>query len=430
MEPLRRRQLICAAAALFCLGAARGEEGPHFEIQRLKTIEVPGRSAEIVAWAPAHRMLLATNGSDRQLLLFEVRQLDPPDIRALDMDATRDQAQGILLDGEPTSVAAHPTQPVAFVTAPHPDPGNRGGVFVVDLREDSRGRIIGSQPVGFHPDSIAISPDGRWAVIANEAEGDSVLPGSASVLDLVGWTVAAPLSPEGFPAHELFPPAKDLSAEPGNIEPEYVAIDPRSRFAAISLQENDAIWFIDLRGAQPLSAGILRLPAGAHPDGVALLDGAAGEPGDVLMAVCEEGGAARDGEFRGQALSFWRVSPERLVGAQLLSRVELLPLYADKDGRPRRVDPESVALVRFRGRVLAVASLERRDEVIIFDVTDPQHPRRLGGYSTGRRPEGIQVIPNADDLIVITGDEGAGAERRGQITIGRIRALRRPAGLP
>lgn len=421
MEPLWRRQLICAAAALLCLSAARGD-GPHFEIQRLKTIEVPGRSAEIVAFASAQRLLLATNSPDRQLLLFDVRQLDPPDIQALDLDTARDQAQGILLEGEPTSVAVHPVQPVAFVAAPHPDPGNRGGVFVVDLREESRGRIIGSQPVGFHPDSIAISPDGRWAVIANEAEGDPNLPGSASVLDLAGWTVATPLSPEGFPAHELFPPAKDLSAEPGNIEPEYVAIDPRSRFAAVSLQENDAIWFIDLRGAQPVSAGVLRLPAGARPDGVALLDGASGEPEDALMAVCEEGGAARDGEFRGHALSFWRVSPERLPEARLLSRVDLLPLYAAEDGRPRRVDPESVALVRFHGRVLALATLERRDEVIVFDVTDSKQPARLGGYATGRRPEGIIVIPGTDNLILITGDEGAGADRRGQITIGRVRA--------
>lgn len=421
MEPLWRRQLIRAAAALLCLSAAHGEEGPHFEIQRLKTIEVPGRSAEIVAFAPAQRLLLATNSADRQLLLFDVRQLDPPDVRALELDPALDHAQGILLEGEPTSVAVHPTQPVAFVTAPHPDRGNRGGVFVVDLREESRGRIIGSQPVGFHPDSIAIAPNGRWAVIAAEAEGDPNLPGSASVLELAGWTVAEPLSPAGFPAHELFPPAKDLAEAPGNIEPEYVAMDPRSRFAAISLQENDAVWFVDLRGTPPVSAGVLRLPAGAHPDGVALLDGAAGEPNDALMAVCEEGGAARDGVFHGHALSFWRVSPERLPEAQLLSRVELLPLYAGEDGRRRRVDPESVALVRFQRRVLALATLERRDEVIVFEVTDPKQPARLGSYATGRRPEGIIVIPAGDDLIVITGDEGAGDDRRGQITIGRVR---------
>lgn len=212
-----------------------------------------------------------------------------------------------------------------------------------------------------------------------------------------------------------------MGLPPGAIEPEYVAIDPPSRFAAVSLQENDAVFFVDLRGPRPTAAGVLRLPGGAQPDGIALLDGAAGDGDRLLMAVAEEGDRAPDGEWRGHALSFWSVRPDRLPEAELLSRVELLPLFRRSDGRPRRVDPESVALIRFAGRVLAPATLERRDAVIVVDVTDPRAPIVAGQYPTGRRPEGLIVIPNGEDRLIVTADEGVGDEGPGEITFGRIR---------
>ena len=103
--------------------------------------------------------------------------------------------------------------------------------------------------------------------------------------------------------------------------------------------------------------------------------------------------------------------------AELLSRVEHLPLFRRSDGRPRRVDPESVALVRFAGRVLAVASLEQSDAVIVVDVSAPRAPVVVGHYPTGRRPEGLIVVPDGENLLALTGDEGSG-----EITFGRIRA--------
>lgn len=187
MESLRTGQLVPAALALGLLPAIAARAEPRtLSLERLATLEVYARSAEIVACAPAQRLLLATDGPGRALSVFAAPRLDPPDLQPLDFDPEREGIQGIAVGGEPTSVAVHPTQPAALVTVPDADSTRRGRVLFIDLRPDTRGRVLFSQAVGLHPDSVAVSPNGRWAVIANEGEGTPDGPGSVTVLDLDG----------------------------------------------------------------------------------------------------------------------------------------------------------------------------------------------------------------------------------------------------
>ncbi len=61
----------------------------------------------------------------------------------------------------------------------------------------STGSVLGSVDVGYHPDSVTITPDGNRLVIANEGEFISnagpQTPGSVSVVQLTGVTSAADL---------------------------------------------------------------------------------------------------------------------------------------------------------------------------------------------------------------------------------------------
>ena len=59
----------------------------------------------------------------------------------------------------------------------------------------------------------------------------------------MNWTVGRDAAEVSLPAFEL-PGLESLVGEPADrIEPEYVTFDPRSRFAIVTLQENDA--FVD-----------------------------------------------------------------------------------------------------------------------------------------------------------------------------------------
>ncbi|WP_341360018.1 choice-of-anchor I family protein [Georgenia sp. M64] len=128
-------------------------------------------------------------------------------------------------------------------------------------------QVLGSVTVGAQPDMVTVTPDGRRAVVANEGEPAadySVDPeGSVSVVDLPR-TVAAP--DEDAVAHadlrdvelpdgvRVFGPEVPLEGEAGylaaqNLEPEYVAVDARSRTAYVTLQENNALAVVDLASA-------------------------------------------------------------------------------------------------------------------------------------------------------------------------------------
>lgn len=103
--------------------------------------------------------------------------------------------------------------------------------------------------LGGQPDSIAVSPDGNYAVIAIENErdedlGDGVLPqlpgGWVSVLDIssdnvLDWTIT-----------EVILSNVEGIEHPEDSEPEYVSIN-ENNIAVVTLQENNGIILVDLQ---------------------------------------------------------------------------------------------------------------------------------------------------------------------------------------
>jgi 2',3'-cyclic-nucleotide 2'-phosphodiesterase (5'-nucleotidase family) len=139
------------------------------------------------------------------------------------------------------------------------------------------GAVIGSVPVGYHPDAVAIR-NGKVA-IANEgqhawtgdednpgtvAEFDAFQqPGSVSVIDISGLTAATlgaalgtltvdnidfssvPAMIAGVRDHTSFDPA-NTKDKFFHIEPEYVAFSPDNSKLFVSLQENNALAVLNL----------------------------------------------------------------------------------------------------------------------------------------------------------------------------------------
>ena len=144
-----------------------------------------------------------------------------------------------------------------------------GRIAFFDL---SSGSILKTLDVGYHPDSVTMTPDGTKLLVANEGEYVAAVestfarPGSVSVVNLSGITNAAGLSAltssnvntydfsagnlgsgvtlQGIRDNTLATNNATTSAGFVNIEPEYIA--PTNDKAHVTLQENNAIAVLDL----------------------------------------------------------------------------------------------------------------------------------------------------------------------------------------
>lgn len=351
-------------------------------VNKLVTIDSPGRSSEIISYSRQQGLLLATNSVELEVAVARLSNPASANPQFIDFDASKPGVQGVDLGGEPTSVAAHPNKALGLAAVN----GGGGRLVVFDLVAAARGekKIILDQNVGIQLDSIAVSPNGRWAVIADEAEGSASTEGGIIVVDLSGLG-----SSNTLPAKRVEGLASALGRPAGRVEPEYVSIDGSSSFAAVSCQEDNAIALVRL-GATPSLASVIKLPAGAEPDGVNLYD----MGGSCLLAIAEEG---RD------AASFYMVNKSNLAaGGQLVSRVDVRNLA----GNGYRSDPEGVYLFRQGGTLFCAVGVERANRVLILNMSQPSKPVKEAVVGVGSRPEGVIALPSGDGTIVISADEG------------------------
>lgn len=385
-------------------------------LAHLVDVDVPSFAPEIAAVSADRRHLVYIDDHWRTLEICDVDWRSAgraPVLAPRDLDDEWDGRQGVPFANSITSVAAHPTLPFVLVTTVGRHREDRGTITAVDLRAETLGKSLWFASAGRHPDSIAISPDGRWAVVANEGEGDdraSIAPGSVTVLAL---HAIDPLTHRNFtgdvPTFEL-DVHDGIALDAGEVEPEYVAMDPRSRFAVVTCQENDAAVVMALDAAEPrVLPTRFYLSAGAEPDGAAILDGFV-DPrlgAGALVAFAEEGRFDRDGRWLGQSVSFHWVGPEgEWSRTELLSRVQLQPIV----GRAHCA-PEGVVLARRAGQVLCLVGVERADRVLLFDASNARAPTLLDAASMGKRPEGLMLTTLGDrDAVVVCceGNDGPG----------------------
>lgn len=286
------------------------------------------------------------------------------------------------LGGDPTSLAVHPNRNLALI----PVNSDRGRLLTIDLDAAAKGQttILTNQAIGIQLDSIAIAPNGKWAVIADEAEGSSSSPGNIVVAD-----ISSPSSGKSYPIYKVPNLAAALGAKQGRVEPEYVTIDKSSRFAAVSCQENDAIVLISL-SATPSIQSVIKLPRNAEPDGIHLHT----SRGQTLLAITEEGT---------DTVSLYSINTSNLKQSpRLLSRFSAAQLA----GGGNRTDPEGAYIFEQSGvRHLAIAA-ERANSVLIMDISNPSQPKKLANVPVGSRPEGILAIKEGQQHIILSGDEG------------------------
>jgi len=207
--------------------------------------------AEIVAATPDGMTLVYTS-ADRGLIgLVDIA--DPTRPRVIQ---TVDVRLGGV--GEPTSVAITPDGRYAVVAVRMEDDVDnprRGVLRVYDIRQARAVRHVRDVTVGIGPDSLALHGWGKTllAVVAIEdeetnAKGDATLPGKRpDSIDIVGLQDLYGGISSGLQRIDLLAALRALpdALYPDDPQPEFVAIDHQRHLAAVTLQENNALpWWI------------------------------------------------------------------------------------------------------------------------------------------------------------------------------------------
>ncbi|MGB9374645.1 MAG: choice-of-anchor I family protein [Jiangellales bacterium] len=261
---MRRHIAIATASALTLAGtatfAAAGPPRVTYDLRELAVLDSGSgeAGAEIVAFDEKNDLVLVTNGAQNRIDIFD---LDAPTAAfgSLDLSAYGG-VQSVAVKGG-KAVAA-----VAGDTVVEP-----GFAVFFDPADPAAG--IRPVQVGALPDMVTFTPNGRFVLVANEGEPRCVdadgnrTTDPTQATDPEGSISVIPIR-KGQPQQARtatftdFNPKKDALASAGvrftwpgatvaeDAEPEYIAVDPRSRTAYVSLQENNALAVVDIRRAR------------------------------------------------------------------------------------------------------------------------------------------------------------------------------------
>ena len=347
--------------------------------------------------------------------------------------------------GTPNSAAVHPQHDYFLVAI-----GRAGSTGLVAAYRLSDGAFLDSVAVGIQPDSIAIAPNGQHAVVANEAEGvpsaggvpgNNGGAGSLSILDLTGFNGVAPgelsVTNVALPSLAGVPGVStgrtdDLARlpidnTPGTLEPESVAFSENSRFAYVTLQENNAVVQLDvltglltvfglfqtthLADLQPNGSyqPVETLTAFREPDGIAL------DQTGRFFVTADEGdtrnAAGVAGPRGGRTVSVFDAEAGVLLGdtgSQLDDAAAEAGIYPDDRSNRGATEPEVLDLTHYRGLTLVAVGLERANAVALIDLSEPTAPVVRDIESTGVGPEGVKFFRNGRRLFLAVANEVSG----------------------
>lgn len=246
--------LTMAAASWMNVNAAASRVAGFRPVTRYN---VSGSVAEIISASPDGKLLAYTDAGQLQVGFVNIDDpTQPVQAGVVDVSAF----------GEPTSVAITPNGRYALVAIKDDEEeisAQQPGVLLFIALENFT--IAAHVPLlGIGPDSIALTPNGAKAVIAIEDEEDSdnppgVRPGEVNIVTL-DYDAPSQSTVAEVPV--------DLSAVSGantvaDPQPEFVAISPNGATAAVTVQENNVITLIDIASAQVIRS--FALGVSNHP---------------------------------------------------------------------------------------------------------------------------------------------------------------------
>jgi Esterase-like activity of phytase len=299
---------------------------------------------------------------------------------------------------------------------------NQDALVVVDVATRT---ITTTLALGGQPDSVAISPDGRYAAVAIENERDENVDGGEmpqgpagmlTIVDLVGdpsaWTMR----------HVMVTGLAERF--PDDPEPEYVCINASNQ-AAVTLQENNHVVIVDLATGAVVthwSAGTTThladtvadndiqfvnqiVDARREPDAIAWT------PGGRLVTA-NEGDYDLDldaGDFvGGRDFTVFSRTGEVLFkpGAALELEAVRHGHYPDERSANKGIEIEGMAIAAYDERTFLFVGSERGNFVAVYRLDDEIHPEFVQILPTGVGPEGLLPIPQRSLFVTANEEDG------------------------
>ena len=207
-------------------------------------------AAEIVSYDAATRRAFVVNAQQATVDVLDLQNLNKPRLVAsIDVDPS-----GLGLVANSVDVA-NGILAVALEADPQTDPG-----FVAFYSTTDFAAPLNVVGVGVLPDMVTFTPDGRYALTANEGQPNddySIDPeGSISVIDLSAGAANATVATADFAAFigqedtlraagvRIFGPGANAAQD---FEPEYIAVAGGTAY--VTLQENNALALVDIATA-------------------------------------------------------------------------------------------------------------------------------------------------------------------------------------
>lgn len=421
---LRPATALAIIAALHTTPAlAKERHESHHQFQRIATFPVFRNTdvtletvAEIVAVSEDGNTLIYTDSATENLGFVDIRNPYQP----LPLGVTA-------LGGEPTSVAVVNHYALAAVNTSPGFIAPSGKLVIIDINTQS---IVDSFDLGGQPDSIAVSPDKRYAAIAIENERDEDLGDGAPPQAPAGYLSIVDLN--GEPADWGIRKV-DLTGLPGMLysddpEPEYVDIN-HNNLAVLTLQENNHIALIDLPTGtivNHFSAGMVNLQGidvvknklieqngvltdvPREPDGVSWIS-------DNVFATADEGDL--NGGGRGFTLFDTHGRILYTAGNRVEQTVVQYGHYPEKRAGKKGNEPENVDFARFGKRNYLFLASERASVILAYQLNHHDQPRLKQVLPAAVKPEGLLAIPSRGLLVAASEEDARDDKIRSAITI-------------
>ncbi|MEJ8475795.1 esterase-like activity of phytase family protein [Roseibium algae] len=411
MTTLRKHFLASISLAVtFSLGSAFAAEAGSF-FERINSYPVYKTLDEGVDPATETVAEIISASKDGRTLGFT----DSPGEAIVFVDATNPiniKPKGrVALGGEPTSVAFGSKAAYAGVNTSADFVNASGYMAVIEL--EGLGLAAKCDAKG-QPDSIAVSPDGKFVAIAIENERDEDLNDGALPQMPAGHLAIFDLDADGKPINCDNVRIVDMTgiAEVGGTdpEPEFVSINSKNQ-AVVTLQENNHLAIVDLASGKitaHFSAGTADIDA--IPVKKARMSDASGslkdvprEPDAVAWIDDERFVTANEGDYKGGSRGFtiWNTKGDVLFDSG--NAMEHLGManghYPAKRAHKKGTEPEGVTVGEFGGETLIFVSSERGNFVAVYKDTGAE-PEFVQFLPTHVGPEGLLAIPQRDLLAV------------------------------
>lgn len=364
-------------------------------------------AAEIVAASTDGRTLIYSDSPGERIGFVDITTPSEP------------MPLGVLgLAGEPTSVAVKGPYALVGVNTSESYLLPSGQLDVVDIATQT---IVATHDLGGQPDSVAVSPDGRFAavVIENERDEDFEPTDGAPPQLPAGFLVIVSL--DGAPA-DWTTEVVDLTLLPDlyatDPEPEFVDINS-DNIAVVTLQENNYLVLVDLEAGvvtNHFTAGSVSLTqVDENEEDPALIlqtdsiDSIMREPDGVSWITNELFATANEGDLDGgsRGFSVFNTAGEVVFdsGNALDHWVARIGHYPDARSENKGNEPENIEFGRFGYNNFLFVNSERSSVVFVYDVADPVNPVFKQVLPAGLGPEGGLAIPSRNLLVVASEED-------------------------